>query len=165
MRKSARKITYPAVASAVSVVLLLLASVIPSGQLGFVAATVFLTLYSVSASGVMSAVYIYLITSLIALLILPDKVPVVFYASFFGLYPIIKVFAEKLSKSYSWAIKLIFLFISLYIIKLFLSDLILGFSIFNSFIIAYYLICGAVFIVFDIGVSAICSRFETKKAP
>ena len=50
---------------------------------------------------------VFFVTSLLSLLLLPNKFPALLYALFFGYYPIIKESIEKIrSKIAQWAIKL-----------------------------------------------------------
>ena len=153
MKSNQKKITYPAVASALSVVLLLIASVIPSGQLGFIAATTICSVYTLNESGMIGVLSIYAITSLLGFLLLPDKVPLILYLLFFGYYPILKAMTENLPGVLTWLIKLTALNISLFFIKRLLSELILGVKLFDKYSALYYVICSAVFIIFDIGIS------------
>lgn len=51
---------------------------------------------------------VFLVTSLLSLLLLPNKFPALLYTLFFGYYPIIKEKVEKIpSRILSWAIKLV----------------------------------------------------------
>ena len=48
---------------------------------------------------------IWLVTSILGLILLPIKTPAVFYALFFGFYPILKEKLEKLPRLISWILK------------------------------------------------------------
>lgn len=164
MKRKTKSITYSAIAAAFSVVLLLVASVAPTGQIGFIAATSLCSLFGTLYGGIKSAVSIYALSSLIGLFILPDKTPLVFYVLFFGYYPILRILTEKLPTAARWVAKLVMLNASLFFIKLVLSKIIFGFSIFGDREFLYYLVCSAIFVVFDIGVSKVYEYFRRKLA-
>jgi hypothetical protein len=48
---------------------------------------------------------IYAVTSVLSVILLPDKTPAAFYAIFFGFYPILKEKFEKRPKVLSWLLK------------------------------------------------------------
>lgn len=160
MKRDHKKITYPAIASALSLVLLLIASVIPSGQLGFIAATTICSVFALSEAGLTGVVGIYVITSLLGFLLLPDRIPLILYLLFFGYYPILKAMTENLPGALAWLIKLLALNISLFLIKHLFSELILGLEMFDKYSALYYVICSAVFIIFDIGLSGVEEYFK-----
>ena len=155
LNRNTKEITSAAAAVALSVIFLLLASVLPSGQVGFVAATSLCSLFAVSKGGVKNAVIIYLITSVLGFLILPEKAILALYILFFGYYPILKIVSEKLPKAVGWAFKMLTLNVALFIIKTVFSRLFFSFDMFSGQIWLYYVFCTAVFVVFDIGVSKV----------
>ena len=92
---------------------------------------------------------IYIITSVLSMLLLPNKMPALAYLLFAGVYPIIKSYSERLPTVVSWIIKLaafnlaltFLIFISKYIMGI--EDLTFGFSP------VVYAIGNATFILFD----------------
>lgn len=81
--------------SAVSLVFLFLASVIPSGWTGVTAVAGLGVAVAVAASGYLSGILGYVLSGLLALLLLPAKHVAVLYVCFFGLYPVLKSLFEK----------------------------------------------------------------------
>lgn len=162
MRNDSKGITYPAIATALSVVLIFVSEILPSGQLGVVACASVISLIIAQRFGIMSAVYIYAATSILSFLLIPSKTAVFLYILFFGFYPVIKILFDKLPKALSWVLKLITVNISLLLIYKVLSAAVLSYSIFKKYVLLYFLIGSIVFIVFDIGVGQICSYINMR---
>ena len=99
---------------------------------------------------------VYGVTSILALLLLPNKSPAAFYTIFFGFYPIIKEKLETKAKLLCWVLKeLIF---NICLALMILSSIFLfttGESEFNSLpIIAITVVLGeAAFILYDIALT------------
>lgn len=81
--------------SAVSLVFLFLASVIPSGWTGVTAVAGLGVAVAVAACGYLSGILGYVLSGLLALLLLPAKHVAVLYLCLFGLYPVLKSLFEK----------------------------------------------------------------------
>ncbi len=94
----AGRIALTAMLAALSLLFLYGASVIPSGQLGLVAAAGLFPAAALVSGGVSAAWLCYAATGLLALILVPDKTSAVLYLLFFGLYPILKHFIERLKK-------------------------------------------------------------------
>lgn len=99
---------FSAICTAVSIVMLYIASVLPTARLtlcAIVSATVCLTMIK---SGVKSAFALYLAVTLLSAIILPDKAISIAYGMVFGIYPIIKAFIEKRNNLIlEWLLKII----------------------------------------------------------
>ena len=124
-------LTVSAMLCALGVVVLGLGSLIEVLDLTFAVVASLLTVYAVIEIGGAYPWLIWIVTSVIALLLLPLKTPVLFYALLTGYYPIIKQKIERrMARLPAWAIKLGVLAISLGIIwgvmRLFLPDLLEG---------------------------------------
>ena len=152
MIKRTRDITVTALCAAISTALLYIGTIFPTGQIGFIAATVFASLIAASYGGVLSAILVYVITTFLGFFILPVKTMLFIYVLFFGYYPILKLITDKLPYIASVSIKLVPANIALMFIKMFLSDFIMGVHLFTEHIFFYYIIGSAVFVLFDIGV-------------
>ena len=121
-------LTVSAMLCALGVVMLGLGSVIEVLDLTFAIFTSLLTVYAVIEIGGFYPWLVWIVTSLVALLLLPLKTPVLFYALLTGYYPILKQKIErKLARVPAWAVKMGVLAIALVVIwgvmKLFLPDL------------------------------------------
>lgn len=161
-----RKIAFTAVFTAFSTAFLYIASVFPTGQLGFLGVASLFGIAAVLEYGLWGGAAVFLGTSLIGLLIVPSKSLVALYAVFFGYYPILKSLTEKLkSRVLEWGVKLIVFNAALTAAIFALTMVIFDFSVFNNRIYLIYLVCNAVFILFDIGVSRVIAVYMAKIYP
>lgn len=96
--RSARSVTYPALLGAVSIALLYLACVAPTGTIGLVALAGVPVAGVVMAGGASAGLLCWAAVSMLGLFLVPDKVCVLIYAAMFGLYPVVKSLAESLSR-------------------------------------------------------------------
>ena len=116
---------------ALGVVVLGLGSIVEALDLTFAVFASLLTVYAVIEIGGFYPWMIWIVTSVVALLLLPLKTPVLFYALLSGYYPILKQKIErKMARLPAWILKLCVLAISIGAIwgvsKLFLPDLLEG---------------------------------------
>ena len=130
-KKNSQQIKYLTVSAmlcALGVVILGLGSLIEVLDLTVSVIASLLTVYAVIEIGGVYPWLIWIVTSVIALLLLPLKTPVLFYALLTGYYPIIKQKIERrMARLPAWALKMGVLAVSLGIIwgfmRLFLPDL------------------------------------------
>ncbi|MGN1031331.1 MAG: hypothetical protein ACI4PQ_06980 [Butyricicoccaceae bacterium] len=95
--------------TALGVVILLISSVIPVAQAGMAAITGVITAIAVVRIGFGGAVLTWLATTVLALLIVPSKVPVLLFAVFFGPYALVKNRIERYVHGWvQWIPKLLF---------------------------------------------------------
>ena len=165
MNSKTKRTTLCAMMAALSVVFMFIGNLFPTGRMGFMAVASLFTVAVVIQYGYLPSVLVFVVSTVLGLLLLPDKAPIAFYGLFFGFYPIVKSFAERRKKAISWIIKLVvfnaaltamFVFMKeLLMLRFFdkLSDNILG--------IAIYLIFNIVFIVYDIGLSRLIGFYMT----
>lgn len=125
MSDPVKALTRSALSAAAGTVILALASVLPWGRLILLfAAAVGVIFVRVSCSCAW-AVGCYAVTSVLGLILLPVKSPAILYAGFFGYYPLVKLFAERLGgKKLRWGVKII---------------------VFNAALTAFYFLARAVF--------------------
>lgn len=91
-----KRIAKTAILSAFSLVLLYGTSVVPMGRLGLVALAGLVPAAAIiSGGGVWSGLFCYGVTGLLGMLIVPNKGNAVLYLLFFGLYPVVKWWAER----------------------------------------------------------------------
>ena len=91
-----RHIALAGLLSAVALVFLLIAGVIPSGWTGVTAVAGLAVGVAISAAGYLSGLFCYLVSGLLALLLVPAKQVAVLYLCLFGIYPLIKSKLERL---------------------------------------------------------------------
>lgn len=154
MRNKIRFITICAIMSAFSVVMLYIASVIPSGQIGFIALASLFGIASVIETGLKGGIAVFIVSSAIGLLVLPTKTAILFYALFFGPYPIFKSLAESVkSRLVEWIIKLGIANAGLTVMLLLFKGAFFEYINFSKSLLIIYLLFNIVFVIFDIGVS------------
>ena len=90
MSKKTRRITLAAVFTALTLIFLYLANILPAVRLGFTAAASLFAVAAVIETGIVSALFVFVGSSVIGALLLPDKTAVITYVLFFGYYPVIK---------------------------------------------------------------------------
>lgn len=105
MKSPAKRITYLAMLTALGVLLLLLANVIPSGRLALFAAASFPVCAALMLYGFGWSAGVFAVTAALGFLLFPG-VTAVGYAAFFGWYPIVKSLCERLRSRYlGWGLK------------------------------------------------------------
>lgn len=107
--KNTKKLTFAAVACALSLALLILASLVQTGTLAFQYAVGLLVMLTVFRSGLLYGVASYAATAVLCFFLLPDKSAAISYTLFFGAIPVVKYFAEKCPRIAEWIIKIIFM--------------------------------------------------------
>jgi len=110
MTKTSQKVKYITVSSmlsALAVVVLALGSLIDTMDLSIAAIAGIFCYYAVLEIGGIFPYLIYLVTSTLGILLIPNKSPAVLFLAFFGIYPILKPLLEKLNKILSYVIKFV----------------------------------------------------------
>ena len=129
-----KKITIPAIMTALTLVFLFGSSFIPTGKIALLALTSMCMLVTVSECGIKFAWLQFVATSLLALLFIPSKAQVFLYIGIIGYYPILKLHIESIrSLKLEWLVKIMFF-----------SALLVIFYFVLKFIILNYLSLGAV---------------------
>lgn len=112
---SARMVALSGMLAAVALVIQLLASLIPSGWTALAAVAGLAVAVAVSAAGYVSAVLCYVVSGLLALILIPAKHVAILYVCLFGVYPLLKSLLERLK----WRVVE-------YVLKLAFFNLVLG---------------------------------------
>ncbi len=107
MPSKAKLLARASLAAAAGVTALYLGAVVPTARLSLLCvATLGVTLVKMNCGG-WWPLGCYAVTSLLSLLLLPDKTPAALYALFMGYYPLVKLRAERIDKpAVRWAVKL-----------------------------------------------------------
>ncbi len=165
-RKSkAVQVAYPAILSALAVVLVYLASVAPTGQWGLVALGGLLPAAAVISVGLKAGLLCWAGASILSLLLAPSKFYALLFAALFGLYPMVKSAAEKPRKRIlEYVVKLAFfnaVFTALYLTMMgaMLAGLppVLGDSLW-----ALYPAANIVFVLYDYGFSKLIAVYISR---
>jgi len=94
----AKRVAVSAVLAACSLVILYLASYLPSGKLGMAAAAGLFPAAAVVSCGFGAGFLCYAGTAILAMLLVSDKNVALLYLLFFGLYPMLKGLIERLNR-------------------------------------------------------------------
>ena len=106
--------TTTAMLTALALVFLVLSAVVPTMRLALVAISGLVTAAAIIESGVAAGITVFIATSVLGFIISPLRGNVLVYCLFFGYYPILKGFIERLRPIYlEWILKLILFNISL----------------------------------------------------
>lgn len=161
-----KKIALNGILGALAVICLLLATVLPTNRLSFYALSSFFIAVSIIESGARAGWIFYLATSLLALIIVPDKLGIIPYAIFFGLYGLVKYYIEKLDKIIiEYVLKFIYFNISAGIAVLTVSRL-FGFEM--SVKLPWWLLIAAleiVFFIYDVVYTLFINYYREKLKP
>ena len=150
----------PAVMAALSVVFIYLASVFPTGRLGFVAVSSLFGIAAVIESGMIAGVMVYIVSSLLALLLVPNKLIALIYVMFFGYYPVLKSLAERVkSRVLEWAIKLAVFNGALTLMMLTIKGILIPQAAESIPMAVIYIGVNIVFAVFDFGVTKLIAFY------
>ena len=152
MNKKTRNLSLSALFTAFAIISLYIASVWPTGQLGLTAVASLFVAAAIMESGISYGIYVYIVSSAISMLIVPNRLTPVLFILFFGYYPVIKSLIEKLKyKILQILTKLLVFNISFLIIYYLFSELVLAFVSFDLNVIIIFLIGNIVFLLFDYG--------------
>jgi hypothetical protein len=94
-----KKIALNGILGALAVICLILASILPTNRISLYALSSFFVAVSIIESGVKAGWIFYVTTSLLALIIIPEKLGIIPYVVFFGMYGIVKYYIERLNKA------------------------------------------------------------------
>lgn len=166
-----KKLAFSSVLTAAATALLFIGGMIDVIDLSAAALAAFCVILGVIEFGYRYAALIYAASAVLAFLVLPgaSKTPAIYFALFFGYYPIFKSVAEKVSVVFSWILKLIvytaaYAVISLLITKVIFPSADFGFPLIETkwlFIILYF-IGIIIFVLFDIALTRIITVYVSK---
>lgn len=146
-------IAFLAVFSAFSTAFLYLASLFPTGQLGFLGVASLFGIAGVVEFGLPGGLAVYAVTALLGLLIVPSKTLVGLYALFFGPYPVVKALAERGSRVLEWIVKVVFFNAALTAALFALKVTVFDFTHIQYGVPVLYIAGNLIFAIFDIAVS------------
>ena len=96
--KKTFKIALSGILGALAVICLFLATVLPTSRLSFYALSSFFISIVVIEAGIKAGWLFYIATTLLSVILVPDKLEIIPYAVFFGVYGAIKYHIEKINK-------------------------------------------------------------------
>ena len=167
--KKHRKIAYSSILTALAVVLLYIAGLLPAGRIAGSAIAALAIAACVIECGLAAGCAVYAVSSLTAALLVPDKLVVFLYIAGFGLYAVLKSLIERMHN-----LKLEFLFkfavfnvilVSGYYGAVFLNRFLRLIPEFEASGILYIIALGAanlLFLVYDIGLSRLIGFYTAR---
>ena len=161
--KSLRYLTVSAMLCALGVVLLAVGSLIDVMDLSVAVLASLFAVYAVIEMGGIYPWLIWLTTSLLSCLLLPQKTPALFYACFFGFYPICKAKIEgHLPRLWGYLCKLALFHVSLVLLygvfRLFLPAELEGYG-FGWLLLATYAAALLCFVLYDFCLSKLITLY------
>ena len=166
MRKSSsrvRKLSVSALLAALSVAGIYMASVMPTGQVGFAAVASLFTAAAVIECGIPYALGVFAVSSLLGFLIIPVKYVLLLYVLFFGYYPVVKSFAERLkTPAAGWVVKVVNAAAAACVLILVFGELLLSETVLEYPRAAVILAAVVVFVVYDIGLTKLISFYMSR---
>ncbi|NSW90651.1 MAG: hypothetical protein HPY74_08250 [Firmicutes bacterium] len=93
-----KKFALNGILAAIAIMCLLLATIMPTSKLSFYVLSSFFVSIIIMEYGTGSGWVFYILTNLLAFIIIPNKIRIIPYSVFFGVYGIIKYYIEKIDK-------------------------------------------------------------------
>ena len=160
--KQTKKLALAAILSALGVVILLLGSIITVLDLTAVAVASFLIMLAVIELGGAYPYLIWLVTGVLAVLLLPDKFGAALYLGFGGIYPIFKAIFERLHFAVAWVLKFSFFNTVLTVIIIVCNYLFRIPDTGLGFTLPVYAICNVAFFFYDLASTSIITVYLIK---
>ena len=152
------------VLAALSLLLLYLAALMPSGRIGMVAVAGLVPAAGVVSGGLATGFLSYGAAGLLGLFLLPDKGCALLYVIFFGLYPMVKSAVERLRKlPLELLLKLAFFNVVLAVLFFGFSALL--FPLLPELLqdpLPLFLAGNAIFLVYDYGFSKLITYYASR---
>jgi hypothetical protein len=124
---SSRRLAFMGILAALAVITLFLATILPTNRISLYVLSSFFVSIVIIEYGVRNGWLFYIASSLLALLIVQNKLRLVPYIIFFGLYGIIKYYIEKLNNMFlELVLKLIYFNVCLFTAYYFVKEILLG---------------------------------------
>ncbi len=159
MRKSTKRLTVASMLCALCFVLMLVGSFIDVMDLSAAALSSFIVIFAVIELRGAYPTLIWAVSSLAALLLLPNKLPAIYFLMFFGWYPIVKNIFEKLPQILSWILKTVS-FALAFGIMLYVGEFFIGTDGNASELTVWLVIIGTgVFVIYDIALTKIITAY------
>lgn len=119
-----RKLTISAILTALAAVFLVLSAMLPTGRLSLFFISNVAIVAVVLVAGVRYALLAYIATVLCGLIIYSANLSVIAFVVFFGYYPILKLYIEKIRRLWAeWLVKLAIFCIAAFSLSFFVKDL------------------------------------------
>ena len=160
-RKRIRAIALGGVLAALGTAILWLGSMLPGYAIPTAAVAGLVSAAAVLQSGIGTGAAVYGVTALLSLLLLPQKIPALWYLVLFGHYGVVKSMAERLpGRILEWCAKLAVYTCAFFVLKYLLSD---AFAALTALLpitmLPLFFVGLAVFVCYDIGFSRLIGLY------
>ncbi len=161
MHSNTKKLAFAAILSALGAVMLLIGVLIPTLDLTACALASLVVMIALIELGFGYGAMTYTVTAVLAFLIGGIGQISIYYLLLFGLYPIIKILAEKLPKAWQWVLKFGFCNVMFCVVLLLLHFLDFFAAItFGKWYFAVLILVGnAIFLLYDIALSRLSAVY------
>ena len=161
----ARKVVLPAIFGALALIFLFIAAVSPTGSWGIAAVAGLMPVAVVLAVGISAGFLCWAGVTILAFLLLPDKLMALLFGALFGLYPIVKGLIERLRRLLlEYLLKLAFFNVSLTVIYLTMRAAVLASlpAALSAAVWLMYLAGNVIFLVYDYGLTKLIALYMTR---
>lgn len=161
-KSAAAKVAYPAILSALALLLVYLGSIAPTGNWGIVAAAGLLPAAAVISVGLKAGFLCWAAAAILAFLLVPDKFCVLLFGALFGLYPMAKSLIEQLRKKpLEYVLKLAFFNAAFTVVYLAMTAAVAASlpKVLGSTVWVLYLTANVVFLLYDYGFSKLIALY------
>lgn len=169
MRKyntKSQKIAFGGIITLLSSVSLYISSILPTNRLLFFALSTFFLAAIIMENDIKLAVLVYLSSSILSFILIPNKAVVLPYFIFFGYYAIVKSLIERINKIIiELLLKLLLFNLSLYITYTVASRALLGDIIIKLPVWVIFLLMQLGFIIYDYAFSIAVYFYKNKIRP
>lgn len=158
---NSRKMALGALLAALAIIIMYTAVLLPVVRLGMCALAGLTVAIAVVEYGTGAGVTVYAVASLLAAIVLPDKVVAAFFILFFGHYPIIKSLIERMGKlAIEWILKLMVCNVSLALIYFVVNAVVpIKLPDIPYALPLFWLAANAVFAVYDYAFSRVAAYY------
>ena len=161
-----KQLTFCAMLTALGVIFLGVGALLEVLDISMAVIASFCVIVAVVEYGKGAPWMVYAAISILSFLLLPSKLPAIFFALFFGFYPIIKEKLERKNKVIQWILKEIIFNVCLAIIMglyvlLFFESTTLAIPL-PWLIVAAVVLCEIVFVMYDIALARIIMFYKIK---
>lgn len=159
---AAGKVAYPAILSALALIIVYAGSITPTGNWGIVAAAGLLPAAAVVSVGLKAGFLCWAAAAILAFLLVPDKFCVLLFGVLFGLYPMVKSLVEQLRKKpLEYVLKLAFFNAAFTVVYLTMTAAVAASlpQVLGSSVWGLYLAANVVFLLYDYGFSRLIALY------
>ncbi len=149
-----------AVFTAFSTVFIYISAVFPTGQLALSAVAGLFVIAAVCEYGARAGILVYVCSGILSFIVVPDISAVWIYIAFFGIYPLVKLIAERVkSRVAGFLLKICFFNLSLSLLLFLFSVTVFDMTILGNSYFVLFPFATVVFIVFDVGLNQVIAFY------